>query len=45
MVHTHVGEAKGTKIIKIRLVERPCLMIIKAFKIKRGETDLHKGMK
>ena len=30
MVNTHVGEAKGTKIIKIRLVERPSLMMIKA---------------
>ena len=30
MVLKHVGEAKGTKIIKIRLVVRPNLMMIKA---------------
>ena len=30
MVNTHVGEAKGTKIINIRLVVRPSLMMIKA---------------
>ena len=36
MVNTHVGEAKGTKIINIRLVVRPSLMMIKAESLTRA---------